>query len=369
MKKALMGTTALVAAAVTTGVAVAEEMMAEPISLSVGGRSHWGVAIYDNEAAPDDDDVRISNDAQLEFTGSTVLDSGVEVAVKIVVEGEKNSDPADASFVDVSGSFGEIRIGNESPAGKKLATTAPYATYFYGINDSYWAQSVSSVGSSPWMTTYADAAAGDSASLLYFSPVINGFQFAVSYAPEAGKSAESATASTAEGNEVVSVGLRYDGAFGDTGVTVAVGYASKDVAAVAAAAAVPAEPGDPGMAAVDAAPGRTVTEWGGGIVVSMMGVSIGGSMSVLDDDAGSDDLTQFDFGIKYGEGPWSVSANVGNQQDDDANIDNDFARLLANYNLGPGINVAGALGMDSPNAGDNDGSDTTFAGIALGVAF
>ena len=313
--------------------------------MSIGGRSHWGVAIYDNEAAPDDDDVRISNDAQLEFTGSTVLDSGVEVAVKIVIEGEKNSDPADASYVDVSGSFGEIRIGNDSPAGKKLATVAPYATNFYGINDNYWAQSVSSVGSSPWMTTYADAGAGDSASLLYFSPVINGFQFAVSYAPEAGESAESATASTAEGNEVVSVGLRYDGAFGDTGVTVAVGYADNDAATA------------------------NITEWAGGIVVSMMGVSLGGSMSVLDDDAGNDDLTQFDFGIRYGEGPWSVSANVGSQQDDDAGIDNDFARLLANYNIGPGINVAGALGMDSPNAGANDGNDTTFAGIALGVAF
>ena len=325
--------------------AVAEEMMAEPISLSVGGRSHWGVAMYDNEARQDDDDIRISNDAQLEFTGSTVLDSGVEVAVKIVVEGEKNKDPADASFVDVSGSFGEIRIGNESPAGKKLATTAPYATFFYGINDNYWAQSVSSVGSSPWMTTYADASAGDSASLLYFSPVINGFQFAVSYAPEAGASAESATAATDDGNEVVSVGLRYDGAFGDTGVTVAVGYAANDGATA------------------------DVTEWAGGVVVSMMGVSLGGSMSVLDDDAGSDDLTQFDLGIKYGEGPWSVSANVGSQQDDDASIDNDFARLLANYNLGPGINVAGAIGMDSPNAGANDGRDTTFAGIALGVSF
>ena len=114
--------------------------------------------------------------------------------------------------------------------------------------------------------------------------------------------------------------MRYDGAFGDTGVTVAAGYASND------------------------ADTATISEWAGGVVVSMSGVSLGGSMSVMDDDAGNDDLTQFDLGIRYGEGPWSVSANVGNQQDKDANIDNDFARLLANYNLGPGISVAGAIG-------------------------
>ena len=67
MKKALMGTTALVAAAVTTGVA-ADEMMAEPISLTIGGNSHWGVAIVDNEANSDaNDDVAFSNDVELRF--------------------------------------------------------------------------------------------------------------------------------------------------------------------------------------------------------------------------------------------------------------------------------------------------------------
>ena len=375
MKKALMGTTALVAASVTaaavpTGVAVAdemEEMMAEPISLSIGGRSHWGVAVFDNEAAPNDDDVRISNDVLLTFSGSTVLDSGIEVAIRVEVEGEKADDQADAKFAEVSGSFGAIRVGNDDPASKKMATVAPYATYFYGINDNYWANSGTSVGSSPWMTTYADASAGASAGITYFSPVINGFQFGLSYAPEAGKEAESATAPTSEGGEVMSVGVRYDGAFGDTGVTVAAGYASKDVAAVAAAAAVPSMgPGDLGTAAVAAAPGRTETEWAGGVVVSMSGVSLGGSMSVLDDDMdGTDDLTQFDLGIMYGEGSWSVSANYGNQDQGDA-LDNDYMRLLANYNLGPGVNVAGAVGVDSNEA---TGMDTSFAGVALGISF
>ena len=325
--------------------AVAEEMMAEPISMSIGGRSHWGVAVFDDEANQNRDDMQISNDALLTFSGSTVLDSGVEIAVRIEIEGEENSDMGDAKFADLSGSFGTIRIGNEDPAGKKMATVAPYATYFYGLNDAYWSYSYSSAfegaGSQTWTDTYANAGVGASASLLYFSPVINGFQFGVSYAPEAGVEARSATADVADGNDVMSVGLRYDGAFGDTGVTVSAGYASHDGATA------------------------TTTEWGGGLVVSMAGVSLGGSMSVMDDDAGNDDLTQFDLGIMYGEGPWVVSANVGNASNEDDNVDTDFARLLANYNLGPGVNVAAALGNDSPVTGN----DTTFAGIALGISF
>ena len=397
-----------------TGVAVAEEMAAEPISLTIGGRSHWGVAVFDNEAKPNNDELRISNDALLTFTGSTVLDSGLEVGMRIEIEGEKADDQGDAKYASVSGSFGEIRIGNEDTAGKKMATTAPYATYFYGINDAYWSFSASSAyegaGSETWMTTYADAGAGASASLLYFSPVINGFQFGVSYAPEAGKEAQSTTASTDEGGEVYSLGLRYDGSFGDTGITFAGGYASKDVAQMAAVAAAPGlfiqagnspeavaytvmpkadqteqntpnfvamddedEMPDGGtdvivkeaVAAVPMKPGRSVTEWAGGIVVSMSGVSVGGSMSVLDDDMGDDDLTQYDLGIKYGQGPWAISANMGNASDDDQGLDTDFVRLLANYNLGPGINLAGAVGSDSPDTGN----DTTFAGIALGISF
>ena len=117
----------------------------------------------------------------------------------------------------------------KTTAGKKMATTAPYATYFFGINDSYWGQSASSIQTDPWMNTYADAGAGDSASVMYFSPVINGFQFGLSYAPEAGKEARSGTAPTAEGHDIYSIGLRYDGAFGDTGITFTGGYASKDV--------------------------------------------------------------------------------------------------------------------------------------------
>ena len=425
MKKALMGTTALVAAAVTTGAVTtgavttsvaADEMMAEPISISVGGRSHWGLSVRDNEAAAMADDFAISNDVQLSFKGSTVLDSGLEVAVSMVVEGEEGSDSADAGFAEISGSFGTIRVGNDKTAAQKMATTAPYATYFFGINDSYWGQSASSIQSDPWFETYANSGVGDSASVLYFSPVINGFQFGLSYAPEAGTEARSATASVSEGHDIYSFGLRYDGAFGDAGVTFAAGYSSKDVpmmdavtaadglfiqatdndqvGAVVAYQAVedpPSESNTPSyvadddadgepdggidtiileaVEAADAEPGRSVTEWAGGIVVSMSGVSVGATMSVMDDDAGSNDLTTYDLGIKYGEGPWSVSANLGTQEDKDNMIDNDFARLLANYNIGPGINLAGAIGVDSPNAGDNKGKDTSFAGVALAIEF
>ncbi len=323
--------------------AVAEEMMAEPISLSVGGRSMWGVAIVDSDTQADKDDIAISNDILLVFTGSTVLDSGLEVGVRIDIEGEESEDQGDGKYAYLSGSFGEIRIGNEDTASYKMSTAAPYATYFYGINTPFWSGHLSG----EWHSTFAGEGAGG-ASLLYFSPVINGIQFGASYAPEAGTEAQSNTVYSDEGNDVYSVGLRYDGAVGDAGVTIASGYASTDVAAAGGAA------------------DRTVTDWNAGLVVTMSGVSAGGSYRSNDTDMdGVDDVVQYDVGAMYGEGPWAISANFGNKSQDSANVDTDFSRLMATYNLGPGVNVAGVVGRDSPSSNE----DTSFGAVAFLVSF
>ncbi len=327
-------------------------MMAEPISLSVGGNSHWGIAVVDNEVDSDTtDELVISNDVELRFAGSTVLDSGVEVGVRIEIEGEESTDQGDETYMYLAGSFGEIRVGNDDPASYSVgATAAPYATYFYGINTPYWVGSFSgglnSAGTaiSNWHSTFADGSAGkDDASIMYFSPVINGFQFGVSYAPEAGSEARNGPAGRAKGNDIVSVGARYDGAFGDAAVTVAGGYASKDKA-------------DEG----------TLTDYSVGVVVSMSGVSVGGSYRATDpDEDGVDDVEQFDVGISYGEGPWTVSANYGEKAQDSSSTDNGYARLMGNYSIGPGISLAGVLGQDTFEHDEN----TTFAGIAMGISF
>ncbi len=348
--------------------AVAEEMMAEPISLSIGGRSHHGVAIVDNDALPNKDDVVISNDVQLTFKGSTTLDSGIEVSMSVTVEGEDVSDQADSSYLELEGSFGAIRVGNDKLASRKMATFAPYASFFYGIADAYWHGSfnhpTSDATTGVWHNTYADAGVGDTAALSYYSPRIQGFQFGISYTPEADTEAKSGSVHSREGGDAWGAGVNYYGAVGDAGVALSMGYASKDVPAVTAEAAVQPSPGDVGSKAVDAEPGRTVTEFGAGLSVSMSGFSIGSTYSSMDPDSDADDLVQYDLGLMYGEGVWAVSANYGNKKQDGV-VDTDFMRLMGSYNLGPGIDVVGVLGNDSH---DND-NETTFGAIALGVAF
>ena len=97
----------------------------------------------------------------------------------------------------------------------------------------------------------------------------------------------------------------------------------------------------------------------------MSGVSIGGAYRVYDDDTGADETVHYDAGVRYGEGPWTVSLNYGNASQDSEGVDTDFARLMGTYSIGPGISLAGVLGSDAPASNQ----DTTFAGVAMAISF
>ena len=142
-------------------------------------------------------------------------------------------------------------------------------------------------------------------------------------------------------------------------------FPSQHVEAVPAVAYDPGDMMTPPTYAADAVPGSTVEDWSAGVVVSMSGVSVGGSYRSTDNDDGADEVEQFDVGISYGEGPWTVSLNYGEMSQDSAGLDNGYARLLGNYNIGPGINLAGAIGQDT----FADNQDTTFAGVAMAISF
>ena len=260
MKKVLLGTTALVSA----GLLAQNAQAADPIELSVGGYHNWAYFFAKNDNNPaagtlpaepgfnlGDNDIKFDGEVQLR--GSTVLDNGLEVGVRIEIEGETQGDQMDENYAWIEGSFGTFRFGNDDPVSAQMATAAPYLNYMFGANSpSVFANGLSqffarsaSTGVGPAGTVRSRFAAGayatfatfpnqsfDDGQLIYFTPVFNGFQFGVSYAPD-NNEASSANAyllPTKTGTntspafthgEVYSAAGRYDGAVGDVGVTVA----------------------------------------------------------------------------------------------------------------------------------------------------
>ena len=132
MKKFLLGTTALVSA----GLVAQSAQAADPIELSIGGYHNWAYFFAKNDNNPaagtlpaepgfnlGDHDLKF--DGELQLRGSTVLDNGLEVGVRIEIEGETQGDQLDENYAWIEGSFGTFRFGNDDPVSYIMATAAP----------------------------------------------------------------------------------------------------------------------------------------------------------------------------------------------------------------------------------------------------
>lgn len=404
MKKVLLGTTALVSA----GLVAQSAQAADPIELSVGGYHNWALFFANNDDNPatgslpaepgfglGGHDLKFSGEVHLK--GSTVLDNGLEVGVRIEIEGETDGDQMDENYAWISGSFGTFRFGNDDPAALAMSTAAPYLNYVFGANSA----SVFANGMSQFFATTAGTAslrsrfsaggfatfatfpnqAFDDAQLMYFSPVFNGFQFGVSYAPNNTEArvgggyllpvltGTAATSPAFTHGEVYSVGARYDGAVGDVGVTLAAGWMRMNSKAISNA------PGT--LQSVDS------DSVNAGLVLYMGNWGVGGSYKSVSDafNVSGSDNEAFDLGVAYwSDGAWSAGVYYLHQELDYAagNLvagtavtdEFDAYRLMAQYDMGPGVSVTGTIGMDKFSDGVvNREYDTEFVGTGIMIGF
>lgn len=371
MQKKLLSTTALVAAgALTVPFMATQASAAEPLKLSVGGYFSTGIMWNSQddgvgEPAANLQQTSIHTDGEVQFTASTTLDNGIEVAVRIEYEAQNQgggSTTVDERYVTFSGDFGRLRVGSDDPAASVMQYQAPVGAYQIGINTPTFA--VASVGGnavSSYPTTYADWS-NDAGNIIYYSPRMSGFQLGLSYQPDGTRAPiDNIALLPADNNgqeDVISVGANYVNSFNGVDVAAAVGYVhgSDEV----------------GTAATDDR--QTIT---GGLVIGFSGFSVGGS--ILHDNHGVQDdgneLT-FDVGVTYATGPWligftymrsKVEAGAGNGDDT-----MDGYLVSGTYNLGPGVDLwAGVKYLDyqsDSNLAANE-NQATFGMVGTTVSF
>src|SRR5262245_16396876 len=185
MKKLLLASSALGGAALIAGPASA----ADPIHLTVGGffrEAYQVVFDDDSEGEPGNEHNTdgFFNDAEVHFSGSTVLDNGLEVGARIELEGETDDDQIDESWIYFSGGFGEVRIGSLDDALGDLCVFAPGGTAnFSAYSPNQWGANTLTSNS----ICFGVDDVGDSQKIVYFSPVFGGFQLGLSYVPSSDK--------------------------------------------------------------------------------------------------------------------------------------------------------------------------------------
>ena len=253
MKKVLLGTTALVAAGFVASAASADEMMAEPISASVGG--HYFVALGavsgdDGAGEPLENaqSTSLAQDLRIVLSGSTTLDNGMTVSLTAKMDSSKNTPNAahshaggggpqgvttndtgnahwDERFVTIGGAFGSLQLGSVESARQQTTTFAPSAAGMMGINTPYFTFTTA-------IARYDDGiGAEDALKLVYFTPAMNGFSVGVSYAPQDSGGAQYGGNSSGDAGEYknhIGVGATFSQDFAGGSVSLSAGYETYD---------------------------------------------------------------------------------------------------------------------------------------------
>jgi len=268
MKKALFGTTALVAATIVAGQADA----ASGLKLGITGfyRGAIGASFGDDTSqtfpTPDADrgaglngrsNVAFRQEVRVNFTGSTTLDNGITVDVLVGLNaGGGNNVTSNSTarinraYMDVSGKFGQVRFGDANSAYQSMCVGDPgNVTANFGLNSpnetfsnagkrnfegslgTYMPTTISGAGTCYGLETR-------STKIIYFSPTFGGFNFAVSFTPDHIRSAGgsggnggtfgvgSPTGSGSAYHDFLSAGVNFNHDFGG-GITLSAGISGE----------------------------------------------------------------------------------------------------------------------------------------------
>ena len=183
VRRALLCSTALLGGASLVSPAAA----ADGIKLAVGGyfKEAYMVVIDDDAEGEPGNETNTDgffNDAEIHFTGSTVLDNGLEVGARVELEGETDEDQIDEAWVYFSGGFGEVRIGSDDDALANACVVPPGGTVnFSAFSPNQWGANFTFFGTNTVCTGIDDL--GDAQKIIYISPVFSGFQLTASYTP------------------------------------------------------------------------------------------------------------------------------------------------------------------------------------------
>ncbi len=359
MKGILKTTTALVPLVLIAGSASA----ADKIKLGLGGyfNAYYMVASQDDGVGQPGANVRshgLGREGEIFFKGSTVLDNGLEAGVNIQLEAETSTDQIDESFIFFKGSFGEVRVGSDDPVTDAFLIGAPGVASGFGVNDPTFTP-IGGGGNAVDANITTVTMSGDNDKLIYYSPSIYGLELGISYAPDATEESASALKTDNDAgqlSEEVAIAAMYSRDVGSVGFALYAGYAKSQLEA----------PGG-GFNSDE-------TQWGVGGEVSFSGFVLGASYR--EDDLGTSgantDRMDWNVGLAYYMGPWGFSLAYGRTEIEagtGAGSDElDVYELAANYNLGPGVDVAATIGswdfQDNGNAAANENNAT---GATVGI--
>jgi predicted porin len=376
MKKYLYGTTSLVGVGLLAG---ASPVQAEPqpIHLQLGGFFHQWQGIVDTDQCQGGGRKSDCNGADIVQVGEIFfnirgeLDNGLEIGGLIELETQQDSDVIDAARVDIMGPFGHVQLGQEDSARHNWAfdTAAPNEGILInsGWETAFAATSQNSAGLlRPTHSTALDFS-DKAPKVTYFTPRLNGFQFAASWTPDTQTALETFPVGNAsDGNQgslqfgtaneeetytnAIDLGVHYSGEFQGVGVTAQAGWGTVDTPDNLSGADSGGGTSDPNIYQAGLAISlNNFTVAGGwarmdhGLVLGGTTTDAQGNPTPLRGEQRTDGYA-WTIGAGYTTGPWAFSAGYLHGEEEGATElagrdENDFYQVSVSYALSPGLGV------------------------------
>ena len=338
MRKFLLGTSAIVG----VGMIAAPAAASERIKLSLGGYMEQYVGFIDAESDKDGTGGRDlasfdqQDDNEVFFSGSTTLDNGIKLAVRMELEANESATGMDEAYLNISSdTMGLLVVGGDDVASGK--TNVGPARGISGDYDNW----VPAVNITKNDNAYDSGNSSDANKLTYFTPRIGGIQVAASYVPESGNSGNDARNKQVDNGSAWSASLSYKEEFmGGLGVNAVVGVYDQDK-------------NGPGSAMMGY---RGERNYNFGLNVSYQGFTVGGSWGRSTDDnmpadgtmMSSDEGRTVNAGLQYAAGAYKVGV-FWLHSDREGRMDiakNDEATAFTawgEYQLGDGVKLQGLI--------------------------
>src|SRR5262249_30884883 len=289
----------------------------------------------------------------------------------VELRGQTHPDQIKKVYSYFSGSFGKVQFGDQDGALATLCYTVPSASQMFGADSpAVYGFNFSNAGIAGYGATNGTCYGIDSYStqLVYFSPDLSGFQFALSFTPDQTEDTRNTLSGAAtrfkndagQNSENLSAAAVFSHDFNDIKLTVGGAHTwsfDKEV-----------NPNN-----IDRAQDSNAYAQ-----VSFAGFTIGGAMEYRQNfgDDSADQLV-FGAGATYSWDLWTVGLGwtrgdyekaVGANGVGPFNAVHDDIALTAAYGLAPGISVDGLLEYSLYRSNDAAGPDSRGVGIGMGTA-
>jgi len=350
MKKSLYMTSALVAAGVLALGSTGAMAKAKPLKAGVSG-SYKAVVGYSKQqsafevvgtgtTATSYNELDVKTDSEVHFKGSTKLDNGLSVSIKVELEGDQETGAdIDASSLTVSGTFGQITLGADVAAAAILSVAAPStgAIGAAGGGDSRdWIQKPAAVVHAG--VEGHNIGGADAMKIRWISNSFSGFKIGASYVPSttAGTTMPQNGGTAGTNAAQIDGGIKYSGKMGSNAVNVAFTRWATDAGTA------------------------SQTGWTAGADAAFGAIKVGVAyLDVADEGKNADgsarsgtansvDAEAMAAGVSYVAGPMTIAMTYFNHERPLASgTAGDDAvtkwTLGTTYNMGPGVDFIGSI--------------------------